>query len=56
VLSGTAVFTAGEEKVTVAGGNVVVVPAETPHGFESATTTRCGSSACTSPAVKQAWL
>jgi len=36
VLSGTAVFTVGEEQVTVEGGNVVVVPATTPHRFESA--------------------
>jgi quercetin dioxygenase-like cupin family protein len=35
VLDGTAVFTAGEEELTVAGGNVVVVPAETPHGFKN---------------------
>ena len=36
VQSGTAVFTVGDEKVTVEGGHFVVVPAETPHGFESA--------------------
>ena len=36
VLDGTAVFTAGDEELTVAGGNVVVVPAETPHGFKNA--------------------
>ena len=35
VLDGTAVFTAGDEELTVAGGNVVVVPAETPHGFKN---------------------
>ncbi len=36
VETGTAVFTAGDEQVTVEAGNVVVVPAETPHGFKSA--------------------
>ena len=36
VETGTAVFTAGDEQVTVAGGHVVVVPAETPHGFKGA--------------------
>ena len=35
VLDGTAVFTAGDQELTVAGGNVVVVPAETPHGFKN---------------------
>lgn len=34
VEAGTAVFTAGEEQLTVAEGNVVVVPANTPHGFK----------------------
>lgn len=36
VRTGTAVFTAGDEQITVAAGNVVVVPAETPHGFKCA--------------------
>ena len=36
VQSGTALFTVGDEKVTVEGGHFVVVPAETPHGFECA--------------------
>jgi quercetin dioxygenase-like cupin family protein len=36
VETGTAVFTAGDEKLTVTGGNIVVVPAETPHGFKGA--------------------
>jgi quercetin dioxygenase-like cupin family protein len=35
VQTGTAEFTAGEEHLTVPGGNVVVVPAETTHGFKS---------------------
>src|SRR5205085_9405099 len=35
VQTGTAEFTAGEEKLTVAEGNVVIVPAQTPHGFKS---------------------
>ena len=36
VETGTAVFTAGDEQLTVEGGNVVVVPAETVHGFKCA--------------------
>ncbi|MDQ3934331.1 MAG: cupin domain-containing protein [Actinomycetota bacterium] len=36
VETGTAVFTAGDEEVTVEAGNIVIVPAETPHGFKSA--------------------
>jgi mannose-6-phosphate isomerase-like protein (cupin superfamily) len=36
VLDGTATFTAGDERLTVTGGHVVVVPAETPHGFKGA--------------------
>jgi mannose-6-phosphate isomerase-like protein (cupin superfamily) len=35
VLDGTAVFTAGDEELTVPGGNIVVVPKETPHGFKN---------------------
>ncbi len=35
VHTGTATFTAGDEQVTVASGHVVVIPAETPHGFTS---------------------
>ena len=35
VEAGTAVFTAGEEELTVAAGNIVVVPAETVHGFKN---------------------
>ena len=34
VEEGTARFTVGEESVEVAGGHIVVVPAETPHGFK----------------------
>ena len=34
--TGTAVFTAGDEKLEVAGGNIVVVPPETVHGFKCA--------------------
>ena len=33
VQSGTALFTAGDQQLTVTGGNIVVVPANTPHGF-----------------------
>ncbi|MGH2947779.1 MAG: cupin domain-containing protein [Solirubrobacteraceae bacterium] len=36
VLTGMAAFTAGDEEIVVAGGHVVVVPAETPHGFRGA--------------------
>lgn len=36
VQDGTAVFTAGDEQLTVPAGNVVTVPAETPHGFKCA--------------------
>ena len=36
VETGTAEFTAGDEKLTVEGGNIVIVPAETPHGFKGA--------------------
>ena len=57
VLSGTAVFTVGGDEVTVEGGNVVVVPAETPHGFESAANDPLRIvSVHPSPAVKQTWL
>jgi mannose-6-phosphate isomerase-like protein (cupin superfamily) len=33
VEAGTARFTVGDESVVVESGHVVVVPAETPHGF-----------------------
>jgi quercetin dioxygenase-like cupin family protein len=33
---GTAVFTAGDEELTVTGGHIVTVPAETPHAFKGA--------------------
>jgi len=33
---GTARFTVGDEQVEVTGGHVVVVPAQTPHGFKGA--------------------
>ena len=57
VLSGTAVFTVGEENVTIDGGNVVVVPAETPHGFESAGDDPLRIvSVHPSPRVQQTWL
>ena len=36
VETGTARFTAGDEQLEVAGGNIVIVPAETPHGFKCA--------------------
>ena len=36
VQTGTAVFTAGDEELTVAAGHIVTVPANTPHGFKCA--------------------
>ena len=36
VQTGTAAFTAGDEELTVTGGHVVIVPAETPHRFRGA--------------------
>ena len=36
VETGTATFTAGDEQLTVGEGNIVIVPAETPHGFKCA--------------------
>ncbi len=36
VQEGTAVFTAADEEITVDAGNIVVVPAETPHMFKCA--------------------
>jgi mannose-6-phosphate isomerase-like protein (cupin superfamily) len=35
VETGIAVFTAGEEELTVTGGHIVVVPGQTPHGFKN---------------------
>lgn len=34
VETGVARFTVGDEQIVVEAGNVVVVPAETPHGFK----------------------
>ncbi len=34
--TGTAVFTAGDDEITVDAGHIVIVPAETPHGFKGA--------------------
>jgi mannose-6-phosphate isomerase-like protein (cupin superfamily) len=36
VQTGTAAFTVGDDELVVAGGNIVVVPARTPHGFKGA--------------------
>jgi quercetin dioxygenase-like cupin family protein len=36
VETGTGRFTAGDEQIVVEGGNIVVVPAETVHGFKCA--------------------
>jgi len=35
VQTGTAVFTAGDDELTVTEGHIVVVPAETPHGLKN---------------------
>lgn len=35
VETGTAAFTAGDEEVVAGAGHVVVVPADTPHGFKN---------------------
>jgi quercetin dioxygenase-like cupin family protein len=57
VLAGTAEFTVGDEKVTVEGGHFVVVPAETPHGFEAASDEDLRIvSVHPSPEVQQTWL
>jgi mannose-6-phosphate isomerase-like protein (cupin superfamily) len=37
VEEGEATFTVGEDELKVAAGHVVVVPAETPHGFKNRT-------------------
>jgi quercetin dioxygenase-like cupin family protein len=34
VQTGTAAFTVGDDEHVVAAGHIVVVPAETPHGFK----------------------
>jgi quercetin dioxygenase-like cupin family protein len=36
VQTGTATFTVGDDELTVAAGNIVVVPEQTPHGFKGA--------------------
>ena len=36
VQTGTAAFTVGDEELTVTEGHIVVVPAQTPHGFRGA--------------------
>ena len=36
VQDGTAIFTAGDEELTVPAGNIVIVPAHTNHGFKCA--------------------
>ena len=36
VETGTARFTAGDEELEVGAGHIVIVPAETPHGFKGA--------------------
>lgn len=54
VQTGTATFTAGDEQLTVAAGSVVIVPAETPHGFKGAgDDTLRVTSVHPSPTVKQ---
>ena len=57
VQDGTAIFTVGEEELTVAAGHVVVVPADTPHGFGSASgETLRVVSVHPSPEVEQTFL
>jgi mannose-6-phosphate isomerase-like protein (cupin superfamily) len=54
VQEGTATFTAGDEELTVAAGNIVVVPAQTPHGFKNRADERLRVlSVHPSPQVKQ---
>jgi quercetin dioxygenase-like cupin family protein len=36
VQTGTAAFTVGEDELIVTAGHIVVVPAQTPHGFKGA--------------------
>jgi quercetin dioxygenase-like cupin family protein len=36
VQTGTAAFTAGDDELIVTGGHIVIVPAQTPHGFKGA--------------------
>lgn len=36
VQTGTATFTAGDDELTVTAGHIVIVPAQTPHGFKGA--------------------
>ena len=36
VQAGTAAFTVGGDELTVTAGHIVVVPAQTPHGFKGA--------------------
>lgn len=36
VETGTALFTVGDEEVTVEAGHIVIAPAETAHGFKGA--------------------
>lgn len=36
VQTGTATFTVGDDELTVGGGHIVVVPAQTPHAFKCA--------------------
>ena len=35
VQTGTAVFTVGDDQLTVDAGHIVVVPEQTPHGFKN---------------------
>jgi quercetin dioxygenase-like cupin family protein len=57
VETGTAVFTAGEEEMTVPAGHIVTVPAETPHGFKGAADdTLRVVSVHPSGSVQQTWL
>jgi quercetin dioxygenase-like cupin family protein len=57
VMTGTATFAVGDDRLEVPQGNFVVVPPETPHGFEGAgDDTLRVVSVHPSPAVEQTFL
>jgi len=36
VETGTGAFTVGDDELVIGGGHIVIVPAQTPHGFKGA--------------------
>jgi quercetin dioxygenase-like cupin family protein len=57
VEEGEPTFTVGDEKLVVPAGNVLVVPAETPHGFKNWTDSDLRIvSIHPNPEVVQTWL